>query len=162
VIDPAVIVISSDGRYLDATANALDILGVTLDELKAARPGHFAVEQEDAAAASAFRDQWEETGSPQLMGDATIRRGDGVLRRVKFAIEPVTDGFVAVIEPSDIEVASPSRVQTAGDVLAAWRAAERRLETLVSGSDEWKAARAQAEHFRSRYQKVFAARREPT
>ena len=46
---------------------------------------------------------------------------------------------------------------TAGDVLAAWRDAERRMETIDQGSPEWSAIQADIARFREAYQRAFDA-----
>ena len=46
-------------------------------------------------------------------------------------------------------------VYTAGQVLAEWRAAERRLDAIPEGTAEWRAVRRDIDHFRSRYQAMF-------
>jgi hypothetical protein len=52
------------------------------------------------------------------------------------------------------EPGQPTKVYTVGQVLAAWRAAERRLESLSPDTAEWAAARAEIETFRVEYRRL--------
>jgi hypothetical protein len=44
---------------------------------------------------------------------------------------------------------------TNGEVLSQWRAAERRLDELVPGTDDWANAQSEIELWRSTYQALF-------
>ncbi len=46
-----------------------------------------------------------------------------------------------------------------GDVLTAWRAAERRLEEIAAGSPEWRSVRAEIMTLRDSYDDLFRSRR---
>ncbi|HEU4572486.1 MAG TPA: PAS domain-containing protein [Candidatus Limnocylindrales bacterium] len=162
--EPAVVIIRSDGTYLDATPAALEILGVTLAQLRASRAGDFAPEPRDVDADAAFRREWEQAGQPDVGGELTLRRPDGELRRVRFVVtHRSADEYAAILAPADgarlDPVAKPPVVFTAGHVLAEWRAAERRLDAVPADSPEWRATQAQIESLRDRYQRLFAARR---
>jgi len=50
---------------------------------------------------------------------------------------------------------APPVVYTAGQVLAEWRAAERRLDAIPEGTAEWRAVRHDIDVFRRRYQAMF-------
>ena len=81
---------------------------------------------------------------------------DGTLVRAKFAIRPMDDGWFAVLlTPLPDAPAAPSVVYTVGDVLAEWRAAERRLEALPDGAPERHAILEDIAEFRERYQLLF-------
>jgi PAS domain-containing protein len=152
--------LSPDGEVLDATPEALTLLGVTLQELRALPRGALSTEPPDPQSDEAFREQWEASGRPDIGGQATLRRLDGSMIRVRFAIsESHGGGFNAVLDPIDAPVDAPAKVFTAGDVLQAWRAAERRLATLVEGSTEWASVNGEVDHFRTRYQELFQASR---
>lgn len=58
---------------------------------------------------------------------------------------------------TDAETEAPTKVITAGDVLAAWRDAERRMEAIDHGSPEWSAVQADIARFRDAYQEAFDA-----
>jgi len=161
--EPAVVILGGDGRYLDANAEALDMLGVTLEQLLAATPSMFSAEPVDVDAGAALRREWERAGGPDLTGETTIRRPDGQLRHVRFVITRRDAGFAAILEPASTaaptQPAEPHILFTTGDVLAEWRAAERRLEAVPADSPEWQATQAQIASLRDRYQRLFAARR---
>jgi PAS domain S-box-containing protein len=159
-LDPAVVVVRRDGRFLDANPPALELFGVTLDELRRAQPGQFSARPSDPQADEAFRRQWDAAGNPDVGGEATIVRPDGEQRRVRFVITPrARDELAVVLEPVPAPTADPSVVFTASGVLAEWRAAERRLEAVPADSPEWAAAKTQVEALRERYQRIFEARR---
>jgi PAS domain S-box-containing protein len=150
------IILSPDGRYSEANAAALELLGVTRDELRASDPGRFAAEPTNAEADAAFREAWEASGKPDIGGATTIRRADGTEARVKFAIRQMEDGsYTVLLTPVPDARPEPTTVYTAGDVLAAWRASERQLETLPEDAPERLGIMADIEEFRQRYQLLF-------
>jgi PAS domain S-box-containing protein len=150
------IVVTADGRYSDANAAALELLGVTLDELRASSPGRFASEPSDPEADAAFRAQWEASGRPDVGGATTILRTDGTRARVKFAIRQMDDGsYTVLLTPVPDSPQAPTAVYTAGEVLAAWRAAERRLEALTEDASERHEILEDIAEFRRRYQLLF-------
>ena len=152
----ATLVIAPDGRVVEATPDALTLLGVDLPELRALPPGSFSPDPPDPEADAAFREQWDAQGQPDIVGEATLQRLDASKVRVRFVITHGTDGdFVAVLEPIDAPVEQPAKAFTAGQLLASWRSAERRLTTLEEGSAEWAAVADEIESFRTRYQSVF-------
>lgn len=155
----ATIVLDSDGSYIDATPPALSLLGVTLDELRALPPGSLAADQMDEAERAALRSAFEQAGATTAVGATTLRRPDGKSIRVDFLIDRQPDGtFMAQIKPSAARIATSTVFVSAGEVLAAWRATERKLETLPADSHEAKSAEAEIRFFRSEYQRLAAAR----
>lgn len=158
--EPAVVIVRVDGTYVDANAPALDLLGMTLDELRQAKPGQFSAAPQDADASAALREQWSSAGDPDLAGETTLLRPDGELRRVRFVItRRGDDEYAAILEPVPTSTAGETVVFTAGDVLAEWRAAERRLEAVPENSPEWQATHVRIAELRDRYQRLFEARR---
>lgn len=152
-------VLNADGTTADASPAALELLGLTLEELRALPPGALSAEARDDAAQAAFREQWERQGSPDIGGEATMRRLDGTSIRVKFGITPIEDGrFLAMIEPVAGPTQQPATVYTAGQVLAEWRAAERRMIAIPPDTAEWHDAQAEIDTFRQRYQELFKLR----
>ncbi|HSL76447.1 MAG TPA: PAS domain-containing protein [Candidatus Limnocylindrales bacterium] len=150
------LILNPDGSTADANTAALELLRLTLDELRALPPGALSPEAPDPAADEAFREEWKRQGSPDLSGEGTIRRLDGSEVRVKFGITPTDDGrFVAIMEEVATAVEAPPVLYTAGQVLAHWRAAERRLAEIPEGSAEWQAVTREIETFRSRYHALF-------
>ena len=151
--------INADGTMADANAAALDLLRVTLQQLRELPPGAFSAEPADPAADQAFREQWENEGNPDIGGEGTLQRPDGSSVRVKFGITPLNDGrFLAIMEEVEAEHDAPPLLYTAGQALAEWRAAERRLAAIVEGSPEWTAVTEEIEVFRRRYHALFDRR----
>jgi PAS domain-containing protein len=148
--------INADGTYGDGNAAALALLGVTLDELLVSPPGRFAVESVGADGDAAFMKAWQSSGRPDIAGATTIRRADGTTVRVKFSITEEADhSFTALLTPVSEPVAQPTVLFTTGDVLAAWRAAERRPERLLPDDAEALAIEADIREFREGYQALF-------
>jgi PAS domain-containing protein len=155
----ATLIVHADGRILDASADALSLLRLTLDEVRALPPGAFAADPPDPEHDAAFRATWEEAGRPDVGGTATLRRLDGSEVRVRFALSMRDDGTVlAVLDPIDGPSGAAPTVYTAGTVLQSWRAAERHLAQVIEGSAEWAAISAEIEHFRALYQDLFRSR----
>lgn len=149
-------ILNADGTTADANREALEMLGVTHDELVALPAGAFSPEPPDPAGDAAFREEWQRQGTPDIGGEATLRRLDGSSVRVKFGITPIEEGrFVAVLEPVAAPTDAPQIVYTAGQVLTEWRAAERRLQEIPEGTAEWRAIHADIDRFRSHYQAIF-------
>lgn len=149
-------VLNADGTTADASPAALELLGLTLEQLRALPPGALSAEPQDEDAREAFLQQWKGQGSPDIGGAATIRRLDGTSIRVKFGITPIEDGrFLALLEPIAGPTQQPTTLYTAGQVLAEWRAAERRMVEIPPDSAEWHDAQAEIETFRRRYQELF-------
>lgn len=151
----ATILLESDGSYVDASPSALAMLGVTIDELRALPPGSLASERPDEAEREALREAFRASGAPGAVGAATIRRPDGQEVRVNFLIDQQADGrYVAYLKPASESVDRPIVFVTLGEVLAAWRAAERRLQTLTPNSREAQAAEREINLFRSEYKRL--------
>ena len=113
--DAARVVVDDAGAYLDASPSALELLGVTLDELRRSRSGDFSV--------AAYRDlvPWilallRDTGElhsatmlqprgrePQPVEYRFIRDGDGPGRHL------------SIIRPVPLEVVEPTREADAGE-----------------------------------------------
>lgn len=148
------ILVSSDSRILEATPAALELLGLSLDQLQALPPGSMSLEQ-DRSASAEFAAAWEGDGRPPLVGSSTVRLPSGSLARFRYYIWSRDDGNVEVVlELSAEAVARAPRAYTIGKVLSAWRAVERRLETLDPGSEEWQAADAENRYFRAEYRRL--------
>jgi PAS domain-containing protein len=148
------IIVNAESKIVDATDAALELLGLTLDELRALPPGGLALEG-DKARSAAFEAAWRESGRGAIVGAGTARLLDGRLIRVRYLVTPQAGGsYEVILERSDESVAEPPRTYTLGTVLSAWRAAERELAALAKGSAEWVAVRAEMEHFRQEYQRL--------
>ena len=151
------IVVAGDSTILEATDAALELLDLTFEQLRALPRGSLSLE-EDKLATVGFEAAWRESGRAEIFGSGSVRLLDGRLIRIRYLITPQTDGtFAIVIERADEAVSAPPRMYTAGAVLSAWRAAERSLENVAPGSDEWQAAQAEIDYFRAEYQRVARA-----
>jgi PAS domain-containing protein len=153
----AVITIDHAGRYLDATAAALELLRVSLAELRTSAPERFAVRPASDAEQAALRDQWQTGGAQPLVGTAGLRRGDGTTIRVSYAVEAAESGFRATIQPVEGSPEAPASLFTVGKVLREWRAAERVLAELAPGTPEWQRTSSEIEMLRGQYQQLFKA-----
>ena len=151
--------IDSEGVIQDANNAALELLGLSIDDVRALPPGALAAEPTDPEEDAALRRQWETAGRDGLVGLTTILRPDGQRVRVAFAIYPEEDaGFTATITRHAGPVTAPSKVYTVGDVLGMWRAAERRLESVDRSTPAYEAVLAEIEDLRTQYQRLFEAR----
>ena len=147
--------IDATGRYIRANKRALELLGVTLAELRASPPDRFAIRPTSASEQAAFRAAWESDGAQPLIGTAGLKRADGSMIRVSYAIEPRRSGFRARLWQVEGSPEAPPSVFTVGSVLRQWRAAERNLAELLPGSDEWARTLSEIELLRGQYQELF-------
>jgi hypothetical protein len=153
------IVVAGDSTILDATDAALELLNLTFDQLRSLPPGSLSLEA-DRAATEGFQEAWDGAGRGKIVGSGSIKLLDGQLLRIRYLITPQPDGaFEIVVERAEEPVSQPARMYTVGGALSAWRAAERKLEKVVPGSEEWQAAQAEIDYFRAEYQRVA---REPS
>ncbi|MFL5756206.1 MAG: hypothetical protein ACJ77N_07870, partial [Chloroflexota bacterium] len=90
----------------------------------------------------------------------TIRRADGVDVRVRYVVGRRADGMFGVVLRRAEARPAPDTMFGLGDVLTAWRAAERRLETITADSPEWSNVQQEITRLRETYQKLFEARRQ--
>jgi PAS domain-containing protein len=153
----AVIEFDAAGHCLNANRAALDLLRVSLDELRAAPAGHFSIQPSVDEEESALRAQWTAGGREPLAGTTGLMRGDGATIRVAYAIESTGFGFRARLQQVEGSPHSPTSVFTVGDVLREWRAAERQLTELSPGSPDWARTLSEIELLRNRYQELFNA-----
>jgi PAS domain S-box-containing protein len=151
----AVINIDATGRYLSANKPALQLLGVTLAELRASSPERFAIQPTNEAEQEAFRTEWESGGSRPLVGTAGMKRADGTAIRVSYAIEAVKSGYRARLWEVEGSPQAPPSVFTVGSVLREWRAAERTLAELRPGTAEWRRTLSDIELLRDKYHELF-------
>ena len=153
----AVIALDGAGRVVNANEAALELLGVSLAELRGAPPGHFAIEPTQEGEQAALRTQWTDGGEQPLVGTTGLRRGDGSTIRVAYAVEGTASGFNARLWQIEGSPEAPASVFTVGDVLREWRAAERQLTELAPGTKDWARTLIEIELLRSKYQELFTA-----
>jgi PAS domain-containing protein len=158
----AVIAIDATGRYVDANAAALDLLGVSLAELRTSAPDRFALRPTVDVEQAALRSRWESGGTQPLVGTTGLRRADGTTVRVAYAIEAADAGYRARLWQVEGSPHAPPSVFTVGDVLREWRAAERVLAALVPGTPEWARTVSEIELLRGKYQELFTVVEPPS
>ena len=90
------ILVGADSTVIEATDAALEIVGMTLEDLRALPPGGMSVEQ-DRSGSAEFEAAWAETGRGPILGAGTIRLLDGRLIRVRYLVTPQSDGTYEVI-----------------------------------------------------------------
>jgi PAS domain-containing protein len=151
----AVISIDATGRYVGANEPALQLLGVTLAELRASPPDRFAIRPANHSERAALRAEWESAGSRPLVGTTGLKRADGTTIRVTYAIETAGSGFRARMWQVEGSPEAPPVVLSVGSVLREWRAAERDLAELKPGTLEWARRLSEIELLRNRYQQLF-------
>jgi len=158
--DEARFVVTPDGVVEEADAGALELLGVTLEELRAAPRGAFNASGKTQAV-DALRAAWAASGATAAIGETAVRRADGTIVPVRF-VAGVRDDGKYLIGVRRLEGRSPTHdlvFSSAGQALTAWRTAERRLEDLVPGGVEWERVQAEVALLRSEYRRLFEARR---
>ena len=148
------VLVGHDATVLEATDAALELLGLTFDELRALPPGALSLDRDRTTTAD-FDAAWDASGRHPIFGTGTARLLDGRLLRVRYLITHQPDRtYEIILERSGESVAEPPRMYTVGAVLSAWRAAERKLAAVDPDSPEWAAAQAEIEHFRQEYQRL--------
>ena len=158
----AVIAIDATGRYVDANTAALDLLGVSLAELRESAPDRFSVRPAVHVEQAALRSRWESGGTQPLVGTTGLRRADGTTVRVAYAIEAADAGYRARLWQVEGSPHAPPSVFTVGDVLREWRAAERELSALVPGTTGWARTVSEIELLRGKYQELFTVVEPPS
>ena len=70
------ILVGRDSAILEATDEALDLLGLTLEELRQLPRGGLSLE-EDRAATTGFEEAWSRAGGGAIVGAGRVRLLDG-------------------------------------------------------------------------------------
>jgi PAS domain-containing protein len=153
----AVLTLDAKGRYVGANKPALQLLGVTLAELRASSPDRFAIRPSNEAEEAAFREAWESGGSRPLVGTAGMKRADGTTIRISYAIEAARSGYRARLWEVEGSPEAPPSLFTVGSVLREWRAAERNLAELVPGTPEWRRTLGEIDLLRDTYHELFTS-----
>lgn len=151
----AMISLDAEGRYIGANKPALELLGVTLAELRASPPDRFALQPTSDSERATLRAEWESAGSRPLVGTAGLKRADGTTIRISYAIETGRSGFRARMWQIEGSPEAPPSIFSVGSVLREWRAAERNLAELLPGTPEWRRTLSEIELLRDRYQELF-------
>lgn len=154
----AVVMLGSDGRYKDADAAALELLGVdSVDELRSTDPAVFQAVPSDPDEVDAMQRAFAGAMFDGVLAEAAIRRRDGELVRVRTAVIPVAGGdYRALLYPVERPTTNLTpRVYRIADVLAEWRSVERRLVEVGMDSDEGRLLAADVALLRDQYQQLF-------
>jgi PAS domain S-box-containing protein len=155
VENEAVVVLDGQGRVVGATPPALDIFGLPLESLLGVPAQALTASSRDREEQAALDAALEGTRPPQIAGQTTIKRPNGTKVHVSYLVTPRPDGsWVAILKPI-AGANDQSSVYTVGGVLAAWRAAERRLEAVTPGSPEAASIAEEVADLRDRYQAIF-------
>jgi PAS domain-containing protein len=148
----------SDGRYVEADAAALDLLGVrSFEELRSTPPERFAAMPPDPQEQEAWRQAYLASRAEGVLAELAYRRLDGELVRVRTAIMDEGEGrYRALFYPIERPTTDLSaRVYRIGDVLEEWRGAERRLVALDPESAEARQVAADVALLRDQYHELF-------
>ena len=155
--DAATLRVDATGRWLDASAEALELLGVTsVDELRALPSDAFSPEPADPAERAAFAEAYATSLAQGLLIEAPFRRLDGELVRARAAVFPDGSDYRLLFYPVERPTTNRStKVFTIADVLAEWRGAERRLVALDPASDEARRVNGEVELLRVAHGRLF-------
>jgi len=159
--DETAVILGPDGHFEDASPAALELLGLSLAELKGLSPRALLMMAD--AESEALSETWRTPVAKAAAGEATLVRPDGTNRRVRFVLMTLEEGRYQV--SLELLGRPPERglvFYEMPDLLAAWRAAERRLADEMPGSPEWAAAAAESEEFRQQYLRLFESKRRAT
>jgi hypothetical protein len=152
--------IDSEGVAHRASDTAFALLGVGLDEVRAIPRGTLAAEPTDPVQPAARPTWWEPRRRPGAVSVTAIRRPTNERVRVALATRPAdVGGLGAALTLVSGAPAASSKVLTIPDVLRAWRAAERLLETVDPGSPEIESALADVAELRAQHHRLFEAQR---
>ncbi|HEX5148514.1 MAG TPA: hypothetical protein VFW02_05495 [Candidatus Limnocylindrales bacterium] len=154
----AAVILDREGRYLDADDAALELLGVaSVEEFRSMSPAAFAAVPPDPEEQEAWRKAYFSSRAEGVLAESALRRTDGELVRIRTAIIEEPDGrFRALFYPIERPTTNLSaKIYRIGDVLAEWRAAERKLAEVDPESDEGIALAAEVALLRSQYQELF-------
>lgn len=128
------LVADRQGHYLDADEAALELLGLTLEELRARRVGDFSGPHAEMAA-TVWR-RLAAGGEDMSSGEGTLYLPNGGEVRVRYlAIDAMEHGeYELLLEPIGTERSQqPPTSDRPSTILREWRVAEREAEAAGSG-----------------------------
>jgi hypothetical protein len=146
------------GRWLDATDDALEMLGVpSLDVLRTLPNDAFSPTPPDPGEREALAEAYGAAFAQGVLIEGPYRRLDGEVGRARTAVFPDPDGaYSLVIYPIERPTADlTTRVVTIAEVLAEWRSAERRLVALDPDGDEARRVGEEIEGLREAHRRLF-------
>lgn len=157
--DEAAVILGPDGHFEDASPRALELLGLSLEQLRGLSPRALMAMAGDES--EALSETWKAPGPKAAGGEATVVRPDGRALRIRFLLTTIETGKYKVsLMPLSAPPSEGFVVYTLPEVLAAWRAAERRLAEATPGSPEWQELQAEIDAFRRRYQSLHQAKQQ--
>jgi hypothetical protein len=154
----AAVRLDAAGRWLDASDEALELLGVpSVEALRELPSDAFTPEPVDPAEQAAFADAYASSLAQGMLIESPFRRLDGELVRARAAVLPDDEGgyrllFYPVERPTTDRSA---KVFTIADVLAEGRGAERRLVALDPGSADARRVAGEIELLRVAHGRLF-------
>jgi PAS domain-containing protein len=159
----ASVLLDRDGRYVDADARALELLGVAdVEELRATSPDRFAALPPDPDEQEAWRRAYFASSAEGVLAEVAFRRLDGEFVRVRTAILDEGDGtyraLFYVVERPTTDLTP--RVYRIAQVLEEWRSAERRLVELDPTSEDARRLEADIDLLRDQHRLLFERARE--
>jgi PAS domain-containing protein len=153
----ATVTLDREGRYLDADPEALDLLGVgSVEELRALPGDAFAAVPVDPEEQEAWRRAYFASQAEGVLAEVAFRRLDGELVRVRTAILEEPDGhYRALFYPIERPTTDlTAKIYRVGDILAEWRAAERRLAPLDPTSELGREVQREVDILRAQYRQL--------
>ena len=150
--------IDATGRWLDATDEALDLLGVpSVAALRDLPSDAFSAAPPDPVEQAAFREAYGAAFAQGLLIEGPYRRLDGELGRARTAVLPDPDGAYSLLfYPLERPTTNlTTRILTIAEVLNEWRGAERRLVALDPDSDEAKRVTDEIDALRETHRRLF-------
>ena len=130
----AFLIAAADGRYLDGDDAALELLGISREQLQGLRIGDLSGPHAQLA-----REVWARlapAGQPLPAGESTLYRPDGSAVRVRYLrIAPTAGGaFEIVFEPIEGQADEPPAASRPSAVLERWREIDRNGDDPAQGS----------------------------
>src|SRR5262245_25154738 len=152
----SILIADREGRYLDANAEALELLGVSFEQVRAARIGDFSGVH-GSLSAQVWR-RLASLGIPMPIGESTMYHADGTPIRVRYSrLEPRADGAYVIqfapVELTEEDPDGPPVADRPSEILEQWRVAEREVE-----NGDTNGARTGANALRDFYQLSLAER----
>lgn len=150
--------VSADGRYLEANQEALELLGVTQEELDDLDVSAFTPPEYRDVMLEAWRVRVE-SGPIRLTGTATIYPRNGQPVGVEYDSARQPDGtYLSTFTPIDRLPAPSSFVSLLALMLKAMREAEHQLESLPDDSPDRPRLEADISGLRYAYELMVRAR----
>jgi PAS domain-containing protein len=129
------LVADRQGRYIDADEGALELLGLTLDELRSKRVGAFSGPHAELAA-TVWR-RMAATGQDMSSGEGDLYLPNGSQVHVRYLriAALANDAYELIFEPTESTATGRSPVaDRPSTILREWRVAEREAEAAATST----------------------------